>query len=497
MLAAIAAVVAAFLGIALGFWLRSASANRESEQFAVRAQDLSLRAQELTEEVSSVRTELARTQAESASRAGFESLAAERADTIAQLIREVALLRKQVDAQTVTERTQAARISQLEAELRAERAGLQEKLNLLDQARQALTAQFEALAGKILEAKSSTFSQTSEQQLRTLLDPLQKQLTDFRTKVEQVQTDSTAGVTRLETLVGTLNNLNQQLSMEARNLTTALRGSAKAQGDWGEFILRDLLEKAGLREGEQYSFQERFEAAPGDTDGKRRTAITDVVVSLPGGRHLVIDSKVSLNAYTDSVNAVDEDARAAAVRRHLASVRSHVEELSARRYQKIGALETPDFVVMFIPVEPAFLLALQQDANLWRDAWERQILLVGPTTLLFVIRIVDNLWRQEVQARSVQDVMDRGAELYDKFVNFVADLEAVGKALRVADQSYTNAMKKLTEGRGNLVRRVEMLRSLGVRATKALPRNLLDAAGVDEPALALGAETDDAAGAES
>ena len=203
-----------------------------------------------------------------------------------------------------------------------------------------------------------------------------------------------------------------------------------------------------------------------------------MIVNLPGGRHLVIDSKVSLNAYTDSANATTEEERKAAVRRHLASMRNHVDELAARRYHKLPALETPDFVVMFVPVEPAFLVALHEDEGLWRYAYEKEVLLVGPTTLLFVIRIVDNLWQQELQARSVQDVMNRGAELYDKFVGFVIDLEAVGKNLRGADQSYSNAMKKLSEGRGNLIRQVELLKELGVRTGKSLPRNLLDVAGV-------------------
>jgi DNA recombination protein RmuC len=210
----------------------------------------------------------------------------------------------------------------------------------------------------------------------------------------------------------------------------------------------------------------------------------------------VIDSKVSLNAYTDSVNAVAEEDRKSAVKRHLASIRSHVDGLAGRRYHKLEALDTPDFVVMFVPIEPAFLTALYEDEALWRYAYEKEVLLVGPTTLLFVIRIVDNLWQQELQARSVQDVMNRGAELYDKFVNFVSDLEAVGKSLRSADQSYSNAMKKLSEGRGNLIRQVEMLRGMGVRSGKQLPRNLLDVAGVEESSLALAAQAEETGVAE-
>jgi DNA recombination protein RmuC len=483
-------IAAAFAGIFLGFWLRAASVKAEKAQ-------LGQRAQELTGELSAVRGELAQTQAESAERAGFESLAAERARMIEQLTAERDGLRVDLKAKSELESQSAKTIGELETKLENEKKNLQEKLALLETAKQTLANQFEALAGDILEKKTKSFSEGSQKELGTLLTPLREQIKDFREKVEKAQTESSNGVTKLETLIGTLGGLNQQLTEEAHNLTTALRGSSKAQGDWGEFILRDLLEKAGLREGEQYSFQERFSIDESEADGKRKSAITDVIVNLPGGRHLVIDSKVSLNAYTDSVNAETDEARKAAVKRHLDSVRGHVDELAARRYHKLGTLETPDFVAMFIPVEPAFLVALHEDEGLWRYAYEKEVLLVGPTTLLFVIRIVDNLWQQELQARGVRDVMSRGAELYDKFVSFVNDLEAIGKSLHNADQSYSSAMKKLSEGRGNLIRQVEMLKELGVRTSKSLSRNLLDAAGVEEePGLALAAGAEESGEAE-
>jgi len=434
----IGAIVAAFIGVAVGFWLRSASAKAEKAQLAQRNLELS-----------------------------------------AELASERERLRVESQARAETDRTQAATIGRLDAELKAERQSLAEKVALLEGAKENLAHQFEALAGKILDEKSKTFSEGNQKELGTLLNPLRDQIKEFREKVEKAQSDSNIGVTKLETLIGSLGNLNQQLTAEAHNLTTALRGSSKAQGDWGELIVRNLLEKAGLREGEQFRVQETFDTA-GNGDERQRKSRPDVIVNLPGNRHLIIDSKVSLNAYTDSVNAAADPERDAALKRHLASVRGHIDELAQRRYHKLGALETPDFVVMFIPIEPAFLTALHEDEGLWRYAYEKEVLLVGPTTLLFVIRIVDNLWQQELQARSVRDVMNRGAELYDKFVNFVADLEAVGKSLRSADQSYVNAMKKLSEGRGNLIRQVEMLRELGVRTGKSLPRNLLDASGADE-----------------
>ena len=353
-----------------------------------------------------------------------------------------------------------------------------------------LTQQFKLLAADILKENSKTFSEGSQKELGNLLNPLTEQIKDFRSKVEEAQKESLIGRTALATELNQLKDLNEKLSADAQNLSTALRGSAKAQGDWGEFILRDLLEKAGLREGEQYSFQQSFTGLESEDGGKTRSARTDVIILLPGGRNLIIDSKVSLTAYTDYANAADDAARGAALKLHLASVRGHVTGLARAGYQKLPGIEAPDFVVMFVPVEPAFLLALQNDGELWADAYQQGILLVGPTTLLYIIRIVNVLWQQEVQARSVRDVMNRGAELYDKFANFVGDLEAVGKALRAADQSYGTAMKKLSEGRGNLLRQVEMLKELGIRTSKSLPRNLLDASAGEESELALAAEAD-------
>jgi len=480
----IGGIVAAFVGILLGFLLRGMSAKAEKALAEQRTQEFAV-------ELTSVRAELSRVQAESATRAGFESLAGERAQAISRLMGDQDSLRAELQTHTQAAKQAAARISQLEAELRGEKAILTEKLALLESAKQTLANQFEALAGEILEKKSKSFAEGSQKELGTLLDPLKTQIKEFRDKVEQAQTDSKLGVARMEGLIGNLGSLNLQLAQEAHNLTTALRGSAKAQGDWGEFILRDLLEKAGLREGEQFSFQQAFTGLAAEDGEKSRTARTDVIVLMPGGRNLIIDSKVSLIAYTDYANAATDDERKTALKLHLASVRGHVSGLSKAGYHKLPGVESPDFVVMFVPVEPAFLLSLQGDPELWADAYSQGILLVGPTTLLYVIRIVNILWQQELQARSVQDVMNRGAELYDKFVNFVADLEKVGASLRAADSNYSNAMKKLSEGRGNLVRQVELLKGLGIRTSKSLPRNLLDAAGEDEPELALAAGTEE------
>ena len=481
--ALIAGVVAALAGILVGFWLRGASMKTEKSL-------LDQRNRELSDALNAARQSLEQVQAESASRAGFESLAAEREKRLNQLTAERDGLHGQLESKSSTERELTARISQLEAELKNERQNLAEKLALLEDAKTALANQFQALAADILDQKSKSFSEGSQKEIGTLLNPLKIQIEDFRKKVEEAQTDSKTGVATLQGMIGSLNNLNQQLSEDARNLATALRGSSKAQGDWGEFILRDLLEKAGLREGEQYSFQQSFSGHAGDDGGSTKTARTDVIVFLPGGRNLVIDSKVSLTAYTDYVNATEDEPRKSALKQHLASVRGHVASLAKAGYDRLPGLETPDFVVMFIPVEPAFLMALQNDAALWADAYQQGILLVGPTTLLYIIRIVNVLWHQETQARNVKDVMDRGAKLYEKFVGFVSDLEEIGKSLRDATRSYEDAHKKLAIGDGNLIRQVEMLRQLGVKPRKPLPQKLIETAEADQSSLALTAETE-------
>jgi DNA recombination protein RmuC len=487
-------IVGAIIGLVAGLFAGKQKAAAEKQNAASERQlreqsELSLRAQ-----LDQARAETARLRADLDSRQSADhdratqlaqqsTLAQQRAENIAQLQSQLQQLRDQLSTLQETDRAQAAQIKGLTTTLEKERENAHEKLKLLTDARTELTHQFEALAGKILDEKSIKFTEQNKQNLDQLLNPLRTQITEFRGKVEEAQKESLEGRTEFRTKLDQLASLNQQLSAEAHNLTTALRGSSKTQGDWGEFILRDLLDKAGLREGEQYRFQQGFAAAT-DEDGQRgKASRTDVIVYLPGGRHLIIDSKVSLNAYSDycnsPANAQGDDLRKSSLRSHLAAIRKHCEDLSARRYHKLSGVESPDFVVMFIPIEPAFLLAMQESADLWREAYDRNVLLVGPTTLLFVIRIVDNLWQQEQQARSVQDIVDRGTKLYEKFVNFIADLNKVGESLRLADQSYQNALGKLSTGPGNLVRQVEMLKKAGIRTNKQLPTKLLDQAGID------------------
>jgi len=335
--------IAIVAGLILGFLIRSASARRESTL-------LEQRIRESLDALNALQRQLSQAQAESNSRAGFESLAAERSSTLVQLNTEIAKLRADLDHKATSETNLHARISQLEAELGNERKNLGEKVELLESAKKSLSDQFQTLATDILESKSKSFSEGSQKELGNLLSPLRTQIEEFRKKVEEAQSDSKTGVTKLETLIGSLGTLNEQLTEEARNLTTALRGSAKTQGDWGEFILRDLLDKAGLREGEQYAFQQSFFGVENEIGDRTRSVRTDVIVFLPGGRNLVIDSKVSLTAYTDCVGASDDDARKSALKAHLTSMRGHISGLGKAGYHKLPGIEAPDFVVMFVPV---------------------------------------------------------------------------------------------------------------------------------------------------
>lgn len=366
------------------------------------------------------------------------------------------------------------RISQLSAELTAERETSGEKLRVLQDAKLALSDQFKTLASDILEEKSKRFAEQNQHHLGTLLDPLRTQLSEFKGKVEEVYVQEGKDRSALSEQVRQLMALNQTLSRDASNLTKALKGSAKTQGNWGELILERVLEASGLRKGHEYHVQDSQRTDEG------RLLQPDVVIHLPEQRKLVVDAKVSLVAYERFVSAESDDERTAAGRLHLESVRTHVKGLSGKSYQKLYGLKSLDFVLMFVPIEPAFMLAVTHDDALFMEAWERNILLVSPSTLLFVVRTVAHLWRQEAQSKNAQDIAKRGAELYDKLAGFVADLERVGDKLGDARKAYEDAHSKLASGRGNVIRQAEMLVGLGVKPTKALPAALVEAARAGE-----------------
>ena len=395
-----------------------------------------------------------------------------------ELVDELRQQRDQAQADLEAVRARAESLSRelatLTSNLDNERRHAQEKLELLTQAKAALTDQFRHLANDILEDKSRRFTETNALRLGELLGPLGQKIAEFQKKVEHVYDTEGKARSELAGQVKQLMDLNQTLSTDAKNLTQALKGSNKTQGNWGELILERVLEGSGLRKGHEYVVQENHTRE----DGSR--AMPDVVIRLPEDRHLVVDAKVSLNAYEQAITLEDDKLREAAVKRHVESLRAHIRGLSSKNYQQLYDIRSLDFVIMFIPVEPAFMLAISNDPELFMEAWSKHVLLVSPSTLLFVLRTVEHLWRQEAQSRNAQDIASRGAELYDKLVGFVSDLEDVGERLKQAQTSYDKARNKFSSGRGNVIRQAEMLKTLGVRSTKSLPAGWVEPSRDDE-----------------
>jgi len=364
----------------------------------------------------------------------------------------------------------SVQVSRLTAQLEGEIKASQEKLDLLETAKNTLSEQFKNVANDLLEEKSKKFAEQNQTNLSQILDPLRLQINEFKGKVEDVYVQESKDRSAMAEQVRQLVSLNQALSQDAKNLTSALKGNVKAQGNWGELVLERVLEASGLRKGEEYLVQD----SQIREDGTR--AQPDVVILLPEQRKLVVDSKVSLNAYEEYAVSDSEEVRLQAARKHLDSVRRHVQGLSTKSYEKLYG-NGLDFVLMFVPIEPAFMLAISNDDNLFMDAWERNVLLVSPSTLLFVVRTVAHLWRQEQQSQNAQEIAKRGAELYDKLSDFVKDLDQLGTRLKQAQEYYDGAYKRLATGRGNVIRQAEMLRELGVKATKKLPALAIEMSG--------------------
>jgi DNA recombination protein RmuC len=335
-------------------------------------------------------------------------------------------------------------------------------------------AEFENLANRILEEKSAKFLTQNSEHLTTLLDPLRQRLGEFRDRIETIHTEEVQSTAALREQLAQLKDLNRRMTDEAGALTRALKGESKTQGSWGELILERILEKSGLQKGVEYDTQAGFRGE----DGAR--FLPDVVIHLPEGRHLVIDAKVSLTAYERYVNADTEPARQGALREHATSVRRHIEELSRKDYPSLSELQSPDFVLMFIPVEPALHLALQQDGALFGDAFDRNVVLVSSSTLLITLRAVESVWRRQKQTLNALEIARQAGNLHDQFVLFAESLQEVGQRLDQARVSYDQAVARLSTGRGNLVRRTLELEKLGARAERQIPSPLVQRASEDE-----------------
>ena len=352
--------------------------------------------------------------------------------------------------------------------LNLERRQADEKLKLLAEAKEALAEQFQNLANRIFEEKGEKLVQQNVANLDSLLRPLGERLREFQVRVEETYDKESKQRFSLQSEIQKLVEVNARMSADALNLTNALKGDSKTQGAWGEVVLERILEASGLQRGREYDLQASFEAAEG---GKARP---DVIIRLPEAKHVVVDSKVSLTAYEAYTRAEDELVRKRELGRHIESLRAHVKGLAEKNYQSLYGIRTPDFVLMFVPVEPAFALALRERQELFEDAFNRNVMIVSPTTLLVSLRTIASIWRYEYQNRNAQELVRQCTALYDKFVGFVTDLEDIGKRLKAAQSSYDDAYGKLASGKGNLVRQVERIRELGLKPAKPLPAQLTE-----------------------
>lgn len=343
----------------------------------------------------------------------------------------------------------------------------------VEKIQEKFTKEFENLANKIFEDKSTKFGKQNKESLEIILNPLQEKIKSFEKRVEDTHKESIDRHAMLRQQIIGLKELNQQMSKEATNLTKALKGDSKLQGNWGELVLERVLEKSGLRKDEEYFVQNRF------TTNEGQRLLPDVVIHLPDNKRMIIDSKVSLVGYERFVNEEDEDQKQLFLKEHLASIKKHIEQLSSKNYHTLYEMESPDFVLLFVPIEPAFAVAINQDNNLYNWAFEKNIVIVTPSTLLATLRTVDTMWTNEKQQQNAIEIATQAGRLYDSFVNLTNDLLKVGNQINTVKGSYDGAMIKLT-GKGNLIKRVENLKKLGAKANKHIDENLLKRASEED-----------------
>lgn len=345
---------------------------------------------------------------------------------------------------------------------------LEDQQTDLEKLQDKFRVEFKNLANEILEEKTQKFTEQNKIKLDEILKPLGEKIRDFEKKVDETYDKESKQRFSLEKEIKNLTDLNQQISKEASNLTNALKGQAKTRGNWGEIILESILEKSGLSLDREFFIQQSHT----NEHGKRLQP--DVIVAYPGERNVVIDSKVSLLAYERYSSADTKEEQELAARDHLVSIRNHITDLSSKNYQDIYALKSLDFVMLFMPIEPAYMLAMQYDPNLWNWAYDRRILLISPTNLIAALRMIANLWRVEYQNKNAMEIARQSGELYDKFTGFLEDLQDVGTRIEATRKAYDSSMNKLSTGKGNLIRRVENIKSLGAKAGKEIPKSMLD-----------------------
>ena len=353
-----------------------------------------------------------------------------------------------------------------------------EQKDEVEKLQEKFTKEFENLANKILEEKSNKFTEQNKENMKNILTPLQDKIQLFEKKVEDTHKESIDYHAALRQQIIGLSEMNIQMSKETLNLTKALKGDSKMQGNWGELVLERVLEKSGLEKGREYDVQQSF------TNELGNRVFPDVVINLPDGKKMVVDSKVSLVAYEKYINEDDDEAaKNRYLKEHVNSIRLHVEQLGNKNYHDLYQIESPDFVLLFIPMEPAFAIALNEDTTLYNKAFERNIVIVTPSTLLATLRTIDSMWANQKQQENAFEIARQAGALYDKFEGFVADLIKIGKKIEESKVEYQGAMNKLVEGKGNLITSVEKLKKMGAKAKKALPDSILKRAETDESSL--------------
>ncbi|WP_299899281.1 DNA recombination protein RmuC [uncultured Aquimarina sp.] len=349
----------------------------------------------------------------------------------------------------------------------------QEQKGEVEKLQEKFTKEFENLANKILDEKSNKFTEQNKENIKNILNPLQEKINTFEKKVEQTHKESIDYHAALRQQILGLKDLNEQMSKEATNLTKALKGDSKMQGNWGELVLERVLEKSGLEKDREYFVQQSFTTAEG------QRVLPDVVIHLPDNKKMIIDSKVTLTAYERYVNEDDETLRNTYLKEHITSLRRHIDQLAEKNYQDLYDIESPDFVLLFVPIEPAFAIAINEDNKLYNQAFEKNIVIVTPSTLLATLRTIDTMWNNEKQQRNAIEIARQAGALYDKFEGLMKDLTGVGKKIDDAKKDYASAMNKLVEGRGNLITSVEKLKKMGAKAKKSLPEAIIKRASED------------------
>ncbi|MDT0581640.1 MULTISPECIES: DNA recombination protein RmuC [Alteromonadaceae] len=398
----------------------------------------------------------------------------QKADELVRQQKENDVLKKQIDSVSKELGDLQAKFQSQQASFNQERVNFSEKLSLLENAEKQLSTQFENLANKIFEQKSEKFTKTSQLGIDQLLSPLKDQIETFKKQISDQYVKEGQERASLKTEILGLKELNKQITEEASALTNALKGDNKIQGNWGELVLERILKESGLRKGHEYETQKSLK----DDAGKRYQP--DVVVHLPNDKDIVIDSKVSLIAHEKLVNAENDESKQLAIKEHILSVRGHIKGLSKKDYQDLQGVRTLDYVLMFIPIESAFISAIEHEPQLIKFALDNQIMLVSPTNLLVALRTINNIWQYEYQNQNANKIAEQARKMYDKFHGFVGDMDKIGRNIEASAKAFESAMSKLSTGRGNLVRQAEQFKSLGVSPTKSLDQKLLDESTEDD-----------------